>query len=156
MLLQIRNKHITPPPQAFHLLTVVILALPFPLWDKRAVRCQAIIIEILDMGNQIALTVANIKPSVIMKILPADSNGNSKIRLMIPTYIFIALTLTVLLFVQNAEQIITEGKAQIGVAVIKLPVIKGRVFRKTDRKLDAVWLLFRRCFLFLLLGHNDL
>ncbi len=83
------------------------------------------------MGNQIALAVANIKASVIVKILAADSNRNSKISLMIPTNIFLsALTLTVLLFVQNAEQIITEGKAQIGVAVIKLPVIKGRVFRK--------------------------
>jgi len=91
-----------------------------------------------------------------VEVLAANSNGYIKIRLVIPTDIIIALTLTVLLFVQNAEQIITKGKAQIGVAVIKLPVIKGRVFRKSDRKLDAVWLLFRRYFRFLFLGHNDL
>ena len=45
------------------------------------------------------------------------------------------VSLTVLFFVQNAKQLIPKSKAQIGKAVIQLPVIKGRVFRKTDREL---------------------
>lgn len=87
------------------------------------------------MGNQIALAVANVKPSVIVEVLAADNSGNLKIGLMIPTNFFISATLTVLFFVQNAKQLIPKSKAQIGKAVIQLPVIKGRVFRKTDREL---------------------
>ena len=51
VLLQKRNEHITPETQSFHLLSVVILALPFPLWDKRAVEGKAVIVKVLDMGN---------------------------------------------------------------------------------------------------------
>lgn len=49
---------------------------------------------------------------------------------MIPPDIFIALTLTVLFLVQNTKQLIPQSKAQIRIAVIKLSVIKGRVFGK--------------------------
>ena len=140
VLLQKRNELLTPETQTFHLLSVIIFAFLFPLWDKRTVRGYAVIIEILDMGNQIALAVANVKPSVIMEIFAADNSGNLKVGLMIPTDIFIALTLTVLFSVQNAKQLISQSKAQIGKAVIELLIIKGRVFRKTDRECQAVGL----------------
>ena len=92
------------------------------------------------MGNQIALAVANVKPSVIMEIFAADNSGNLKVGLMIPTDIVIFATLTVLFFIQNAEELVSKSKAQIGKAVIELLIIKGRVFRKADRKIQAVGL----------------
>ena len=92
------------------------------------------------MGNQIALTVDNVKPSVIVDVLSVNNSGNLKIGLVIPTDIFIALTLTVLFFIQNAEELVSKSKAQIGKAVIELLIIKGRVFRKADRKIQAVGL----------------
>ena len=73
---------------------------------------------------------------------------------MIPPDIFIALTLTVLFLVQNTKQLITQSKAQIRMAVIKLSVIKGRVFGKTDRKLYSVLLFLGRCFCPLFLGYD--
>ena len=106
------------------------------------------------MGDKVALAVANIKPSFIMEIFAADSSGNLKIGLMIPTDIILAFTLSMLLFVQNAEKIVAQSKAQISISVIKLPVIKGGVFRKSDRELYAVWLFFGRC-LNTLLFSND-
>ena len=87
------------------------------------------------MGDKVALAVANIKPSLIVEVLAADRGGNFKIRLVIPTDIFISATFTVLLFVQNAKELIPKRKARIGIAVVQLPVIKGRVFRKADREL---------------------
>ena len=134
VLLQIGNELLTPETQAFHFLSVIILALFLPLWDKRTVRGQAVIIVIFDMGNQIPLAVANVKASVIVDVLSVNNSGNLKVGLVIPTDIFIALTLTVLFFIQNAKQLIPKSKAQIGKAVIQFPVIKGRVFRKTDRE----------------------
>lgn len=92
------------------------------------------------MGNQIALAVANVKPSVIMEIFAADNSGNLKVGLMIPTDIVIFATFTVLFFIQNTKQLIPKSKAQIGKAVIELLIIKGRVFRKADRKIQAVGL----------------
>ena len=80
------------------------------------------------MGNQIALAVANVKPSVIVEIFAVNNSGNFKVGLVIPTDIFISATLTVLLFVQNAKQLVPKSKTQIGKTVIQLPVIKGRVF----------------------------
>ena len=38
VLLQIGNELLTPETQTLHLLSVVVLALLFPLWDKGAVR----------------------------------------------------------------------------------------------------------------------
>ena len=38
VLFQIRNEFLTPETQTLHFLTVIILALLFPLWDKGAVR----------------------------------------------------------------------------------------------------------------------
>ena len=106
------------------------------------------------MGNQIALAVANVKPPVIVEVLTVKNSGNLKIGLVIPTDIFIAFTLTVLFFVQNAKQLIPKSKAQIGKAVIELLIIKGRVFRKADRECQAVWLFLGKCFCFLLLGND--
>ena len=154
ILLQERDKHITPQAQTFHPFSVIILALSLPFGDKRALRRQAVIIIILDMGDKVALAVANIKASLIVKVLAADGSSNLKIRLVIPTD-FLAFTLSVLLFVQNTEQLVSEGKAQIRIAVIKLPVVKSRVFGKADRKLYSVWLLFGRCFCPLLLGNDN-
>ena len=86
------------------------------------------------MGDKVALAVANIKAPLIVKVLAADGSGNLKVRLVIPTD-FLAFTLSVLLFVQNAKELIPKRKARIGIAVVQLPVIKGRVFRKADREL---------------------
>ena len=154
ILLQIRYKHISSPLQAFYLFTVIILALFLPFGNKRAVRGQGVFVKVFDMGDKVALAVANIKPSFIMEIFAADSSGNLKIGLMIPADIILALTLTVLLFVQNAEKVVAQSKAQIGISVIKLPVIKGGVFRKSDRELYAVWLFFGRCLNALLFGND--
>ena len=38
VLLQKRNELLTPETQTFHLLSVIIFAFLFPLWDKRTVR----------------------------------------------------------------------------------------------------------------------
>ena len=154
MLLQIRYKHISSPLQAFYLFTVIILALFLPFGNKRAIRGQRVFVKVFDMGDKVALAVANIKPSFIMEIFAADSSGNLKIGLMIPADIILAFTLSMLLFVQNAEKIVTQSKAQIGISVIKLPVIKGGVFRKSDRELYAVWLFFGRCLNTLLFGND--
>ena len=117
-------------------------------------RRQAVIIIILDMGDKVALAVANIKASLIVKVLAADGSSNLKIRLVIPTD-FLAFTLSVLLFVQNTKQLVSKGKAQIRITVIKLPVVKSRVFGKADRKLYSVWVFLGRCFCPLLLGHDN-
>ena len=112
MLHKKRNEHIPSPPQAFHLLSVVILALLFPFWDKRAVRGEGIIIKILDMGNQIALAIPNVKTPVIMKFLAADNRRNRKVRLFVPTDFFaLVLPFPMLLFIQNTEQPVPQGKA---------------------------------------------
>ena len=80
------------------------------------------------MGNQISLAIAYVKPPVIVDVLAVNNSGNLKVGLMIPTDIFIALTLTVLFLVQNTKQLISKSKAQISKAVIELLIIKGRVF----------------------------
>ena len=49
VLLQERDKHVTPQTQGFHFLSVVIFPLPFPLWDKRTSWGEGIFIEISDM-----------------------------------------------------------------------------------------------------------
>ena len=136
-----RNEHIPSPPQAFYFLSVVILALLFPFWDNRAVRGEGIIIKILDMGNQIALAIPNVKTPVIMKFLAADNRRNCKVGLFVPTDFFaLVFPFPMLLFVQNTEQPVPQGKAQIRKAVIQLPVIKSGVFGKTDSKCNPVWL----------------
>ena len=117
-------------------------------------RRQAVIVIILDMGDKVALAVANIKAPLIVKVLADDGSGNLKIRFMIPTD-FLAFTLSVLFFIQNTEQLVSEGKAQIRITVIKLPVVKSRVFGKADRKLYSVWLFLGRCVCLLLLGHDN-
>ena len=154
MLLQIRYKHISSPLQAFYLFTVIILALFLPFANKRAIRGQRVFVKVFDMGDKVALAVANIKPSFIMEIFASDSSGNLKIGLMIPTDIILAFTLSMLLFVQNAKKIVAQSKAQIGISVIKLPVIKGGVFRKSDRELYSVWLFFGRYLNALLFGND--
>ena len=81
------------------------------------------------MGNQIALAISNVKASLIVKILAADSSRNLKIGLVIPAdMIFFRLSFPVLLLVQNTQKIIAKGKAQVGVRILQFPVIKGRVF----------------------------
>ena len=106
------------------------------------------------MGDKVALAVANIKAPLIVKVIAADGGGNLKIRLVIPTD-FLAFTLSVLLFVQNTEQLVSKGKAQIRITVIKLPIVKSRVFGKADRKLYSVWLFLGRRFCPLLFGHDN-
>ena len=154
ILLQERDKHITPQAQTIHPFSVIILALSLPFGDKRALRRQAVIIIIPDVGDKVALAVANIKAPLIVKVLADDGSGNLKIRFMIPTD-FLAFTLSVLFFIQNTEQLVSEGKAQIRITVIKLPVVKSRVFGKADRKLYSVWLFLGRCVCLLLLGHDN-
>ena len=154
ILLQEWDKYITPQAQTIHPFSVIILALSLPFWDKRALRRQAIIIIILDVGDKVALAVANIKTPLIVKVLAADGSGNLKIRFVIPTD-FLAFTLSVLLFVQNTEQLVSESKAQIRITVIKLPIVKSRVFGKADRKLYSVWLFLGRRFCPLLFGHDN-
>ena len=61
-----------------------------------------------------------------------------------------------LLFVQNAKKPVSKGEAQIGKAVIQVPVIKGRMLGEVNRKPDAVWLFLGGYFLFLALCHDDL
>ena len=81
------------------------------------------------MGNQIALAISNVKASLIVKILAANSSSNLKIGLVIPSnMIFFRLSFPVLLLVQNTQKIIAKGKAQIGVSILQFPVIKGGVF----------------------------
>ena len=135
VLFQIGDKHILPSFQAFYLLTIVILSLFFPFGNKRAVRGQGVFVKVFDMGDKVALAVANVKPSFIVEIFATDNSGNLKIGLFIPTdMIILVLTFPMLFFVQNAEQPVSQRKAQIGIAVIHLPVIKGRMFRKANRK----------------------
>ena len=108
------------------------------------------------MGDQVAFAIANVKASIIAKFLAIYDRFNRKVGLMIPTdrlaFIF---PFPVLFFVQNTEQAVSEGKAQIRIAVIQLPVIKGRVFGKTYGKGKAVRLLFDGRLSFLALGHDD-
>ena len=81
------------------------------------------------MGNQIALAISNVKASLIVKILAADSGRNLKIGLVIPSnMIFFRLSFPVLLLVQNTQKIIAKGKAQVGVSILQFLVIKGGVF----------------------------
>ena len=138
------------------MLPVVILALSFPLRDKGAVRGEGVFIKVSDMGDQVAFAIANVKASVIAKFLAIYDRFDCKVGLMIPTdrlaFIF---PFPVLFFVQNTEQTVFEGKAQIRIAVIQLPVIKGRVFGKTNGKGKAVRLFFGGRLSFLALGHND-
>ena len=155
MLCEERKKHIPSPPQAFHLFSVVIPALLFPFWDKRTVGGEGVFIKVFDMGYQIAPTIPNVKPSIIVKFLAVYDSLDCKIGLMIPTNLFaLVLPFTVLLFIQNAEQPVSQSKAQIGVSVIQLPVIKGRMFRKANRKYNTVWLFLGGYFLFLPFRHN--
>ena len=52
------------------------------------------------MGNQIALAISNVKASLIVKILAANSSRNLKIGLVIPSnMIFFRLSFPVLLLV---------------------------------------------------------
>ena len=51
VLLQERDKHVMPQTQGFHFLSVVIFALPFPLWDKRASGGEGIFIKISEMDG---------------------------------------------------------------------------------------------------------
>lgn len=56
------------------------------------------------MGYQIAPTIPNVKPSIIVKFLAVYDSLDCKIGLMIPTNLFaLVLPFTVLLFIQNAE-----------------------------------------------------
>ena len=108
------------------------------------------------MGNQIALAISNVKASLIVKILAANSSSNLKIGLVIPSnMIFFRLSFPVLLLVQNTQKIIAKGKAQVGVSILQFPVIKGGVFRKADRKYQTVGLCFGRCFLALHFCDDD-
>ena len=156
MLLQIGDEHIPSPPQAFHMLPVVILALSFPLRDKGAVRGEGVFVKVSDMGDQVAFAIANVKASIIVKFLSINDCFDCKVGLMIPTNLLaFVLSFPVLLFVQNTEQTVSEGKTQIRIAVIQFPVIKSRVFGKTNGKGKAVRLLFGRCLFFLALSHDD-
>ena len=67
------------------------------------------------MGNQVALAVPDVKPSLVVEVLAADNSGDFKIGLFIPSYALALIqSFTMLLFVQNAKQLISKGKAQIG------------------------------------------
>ena len=138
------------------MLPVVILALSFPLRDKGAVRGKGIFVKVSDMGDQVAFAIANVKASIIAKFLAIYDRFNRKVGLMIPTdRLTFILPFPVLFFVQNTEQAVSEGKAQIRIAVIQLPVIKGRVFGKTNGKGKAVRLFLGGRLSFLALGHDD-
>ena len=129
MLFQIGNKYISSPLQALYFLTIEILSLFLPFRNKWAVGGEGVFIEVFDMGNQIALAISNVKASLIVKILAADSGRNLKIGLVIPSnMIFFRLSFPVLLLVQNTQKIIAKGKAQVGVSILQFPVIKGGVF----------------------------
>ena len=129
MLFQIGKEYISPPLQTLYFLTIEILALFLPFGNKWTVGGKGVFIEVFDMGNQIALAISNVKASLIVKILAADSGRNLKIGLVIPSnMIFFRLSFPVLLLVQNTQKIIAKGKAQIGVSILQFPVIKGGVF----------------------------
>ena len=66
------------------MLSVIILALPFPFWDKRTVGGEGVFIKISDMGKQITLAVPDVKPSLVIKFLPADDCMDFKVGLFIP------------------------------------------------------------------------
>ena len=66
------------------MLSIIILALPFPFWDKRAVGGEGVFIKVLDMGNQIALAVPDVKPPLVIKFFPADNCMDFKVSLFIP------------------------------------------------------------------------
>ena len=105
------------------------------------------------MGNQVALAVPDVKPSLVVEVLAAHNGRDFKIGLMIPTNLLaFVLPFPMLLFVQNAKQLISKGKAQIGKAVIKPPVIKGGMLGEADGECDAVWLFLGEWFCFLFLG----
>ena len=107
------------------------------------------------MGNQVTLAIPDVKPSLVVEVLAAHNGRDFKIGLMIPTDLpAFVLPFPMLLFVQNAKQLISKGKAQIGKAVIKLPVIKGGMLGEADGKSDAVWLFLGECFCFLAFGND--
>ena len=128
------------------MLPVIILALPFPFWDKRTVGGEGVFIKISDMGNQITLAVPDVKPSLVIKFLPADNCMDFKVGLFIPAD---ALTLIqsfiMLFFIQNAKQPVPKCKAKLRKSVVQLPVIKGGMLGESDRKRDAVGLFLGRC-----------
>ena len=108
------------------------------------------------MGNQVTLAVPDVKSSLVVEVLAAHNGRDFKIGLMIPTDLpAFVLPFPMLLFVQNAKQLISKGKAQIGKTVIELPVIKGRMLGEADGKCDTVWLFLGKCFCFLLLGNDS-
>ena len=103
------------------MLPVVILALPFPLRDERAVRGERVFIEISDMGNQIAFAVANVKATVVVKFLAINNCLDRKVCLVIPTdRLAFILPFPVLFFVQNTEQSVSCFSA--GVSLFWLSV----------------------------------
>ena len=107
------------------------------------------------MGNQVALAVPDVKPSLVVEVLSAHNGRDFKIGLMIPTDLpAFVLPFPMLLFVQNAKQLISKGKAQIGKTVIELPVIKGGMLGEADGECDAVWLFLGERFCFLAFGND--
>ena len=108
------------------------------------------------MGNQIALAVPNVKPSLIGVFLSANNGGNGEIRLVIPTDLIVfVLPFTVLLFVQNAKKFVAQSKAKLGITVTERLIIKSGMLGEANRKPDAVWLFLGGYFRFLALGHDD-
>ena len=100
MLFQIGNKYISSPLQALYFLTIEILSLFLPFGNNWTVGGKGVFIEVFDMGNQIALAISNVKASLIVKILAADSSSNLKIGLVIPSdMIFFLLPFPMLLLV---------------------------------------------------------
>ena len=105
------------------------------------------------MGNQVALAVPDVEASLIVEFLAAYNGGNLKVGLFIPPHALALIqSFTVLLFVQNAKELIPKGKTQIGIAVIELSVVKGGMFGETDGECDAVGLFLGGSFCFLFLG----
>ena len=142
-----------PEAQVFYLFLVVVLTLPFPFWDKGAFGGEIVVVKVPDVGNQVALAVPDVKASLVIKFLAADNSGNFKIGLFVPSYALALIQpFTVLLFVQNAKELVPKGKAQIGIAVIELFIIKGGMLGEADGERDAVGLFLGGCFRFLFLG----
>ena len=109
------------------------------------------------MGNQVALAVPDVKPPLVGVFLAVDNRRNGKIGLVIPTNMSILiLPFPMLLFVQNAKQPVPQSKAKLRVTVIKLPVIKGRVFREANGERDAICPFFGWYLCFLDFGNDDL
>ena len=142
-----------PEAQVFYLFPVVVLALPFPFWDKGAVGGEIVVVKVPDVGNQVALAVPDVEASLVVKFLAADDRMDGKVGLFIPSHALAFIQpFTVLLFVQNAKELVPKGKAQIGIAVIELPVVKGGMLGEADGERDAVGLSLGGCFRFFFLG----